>query len=939
MLADLFADSERKILKALDRGLEDFVAGKIQNLGGESSSSSTQRSGRSSAASSPSSTQSFQEGQEAILEEILQEDSRMEVAKNQPPQNGFVEAHVVQKNGVDLRNSSETANGKKTATEERREAVLKSMNATLLSTTTKAEESVTGTGLEFAVQAAKQAHAKRQRQKEQGIHDFAVQAAKTATSRRLSNTKAPSNPPAPLQVEPESDATVVDPASIDLSKIRPPVLDPSVSGVRRAFMTSISTPTDYAKKQGARDRKGRPSKAQKDDVPTEKRGRKGMSSSAPKEKFEPAVTKTDSPRTKKKLNLSVQENAKEPTVGLTAERSDSQTNEIVKAAQDALSEIAEQGKEMSPEELLASVMQFGDEQERAEAVGNGFVSGAFDKAKDILREQKEKRDDRVASPKSLNELGPNSLDPQREDVGELTPEEELRRMFEAGERIADGRITRVQSPLKDQETSIAADSGTSEKDVELLIDQEKTVSRHARILDDELAELEVRINKSPGEDLDGPAKNPMFDIFSGPEYNPNVNPETSVNWPGAQRGSKQIRLPKELDEAVKQAKFATEVLLGMKKVETSDGSTKFTIGDRELSGSQIAKFRAVVEEAVEIGLIEDPLEIKAEASRLQMLLDELWNQPEERNREIASNYKDLLLSDSFPQLVKQRMNQMADRDLDALRRDDDSLESAHARERELLAQLVAYAQLLLKETRALGAELESQQLEVIRSICKVAMDPSHQTEEETSMALTDAVRDMRPLFDDCFVAYLKYAVAEEEGRLARAGVLDDPEHNQWLFVLKIVQQGVYTEIARGINRYIEHIWYIIRMETPKERRMLLEKLVDVMPTLDVRPFVQVVQNIVGSLGQGVSGDFDGITPLGEMTNKLLQLHRDVKDVLPPERIAEMSRDADEWAAKQRERLLEQRNLTKQRLKASQATEQFDNEIESFGQRGEVERFS
>ena len=36
------------------------------------------------------------------------------------------------------------------------------------------------------------------------------------------------------------------------------------------------------------------------------------------------------------------------------------------------------------------------------------------------------------------------------------------------------------------------------------------------------------------------------------------------------------------------------------------------------------------------------------------------------------------------------------------------------------------------------------------------MDPSHQTEEESAMALTDAVRDMRPLLDDAFVAYFKY---------------------------------------------------------------------------------------------------------------------------------------------------------------------------------------
>ena len=82
---------------------------------------------------------------------------------------------------------------------------------------------------------------------------------------------------------------------------------------------------------------------------------------------------------------------------------------------------------------------------------------------------------------------------------------------------------------------------------------------------------------------------------------------------------------------------------------------------------------------------------------------------------------------------------MAERDLEALRRDDSSLEEAHSLERELLSELVLYAQLLLKEARALGAELESQQLEVIRSVCKVAMDPSHRTEEETALALSDAV--------------------------------------------------------------------------------------------------------------------------------------------------------------------------------------------------------
>lgn len=109
-----------------------------------------------------------------------------------------------------------------------------------------------------------------------------------------------------------------------------------------------------------------------------------------------------------------------------------------------------------------------------------------------------------------------------------------------------------------------------------------------------------------------------------------------------------------------------------------------------------------------------------------------------------------------------------------------------------------------------------------------------------------------------------------------------------------------------------------------------------MPTLDVRPFVQVVDNIASSLGDAVKGESDA-TVLGEMTNSLLQLHRDVHDLLPPDRINEMAKDADEWAAKQRNRLLEQRNLTKKRLRQSQEAEPIAEAILKRAS-GEIERF-
>ena len=48
--------------------------------------------------------------------------------------------------------------------------------------------------------------------------------------------------------------------------------------------------------------------------------------------------------------------------------------------------------------------------------------------------------------------------------------------------------------------------------------------------------------------------------MSGPEvYNPNVEMDT-VNYPGALPGTKEVRLPKKLDEAKNQAQFAASVL-------------------------------------------------------------------------------------------------------------------------------------------------------------------------------------------------------------------------------------------------------------------------------------------------------------------------------------------------------------------------------------------
>lgn len=887
MMENLFKDSEKKIIKSLDRGLEDFIAGKIR----------FQDEGKQERK-----PQNVKNAQEAIDAEIVD-------AIPTPKASKVAAEDIV----FETIATSDDDNAQKAAAAAVAAAAMDTMKVKATPVKKSKDDSSKPKGQDFAVEAAKKMVTQKKSKATKGEtskgEDFAVAAARKAAAKLKTNKKAKNGKRKPTKVKVVQQET--KPLTPEQSfKV------PDYMGEARSFRTTISRPKDRVKRKQSKAHDTKKTKAPK-----------GSTKAKPAPSLETTKAET---KPKSKVPTPSREQIE---------------RDIMKAAEQVMDEITEDSEDMTAEQLLQEVLKFDEKETKENAPGSGFVSGAFEKAKELMQERYQQRQDRLGysykETETLTGIRPDIVDPNEfpvEESKELSAEEELKKMFEAGERIADGRIT------KSTKESVAMDfaEGTTEADVDSLIAKEKSISSYAKVLDDELVELELSINKSPDEEFDGPRKNPIFDIMSGPEvYNPNVELNT-VNYPGALPGTKEVRLPKDLKEAIKQAEFAASVLSKMETVETKDVSGETTkvqyfTGKREMTKEQVNNLQSVVKEASDIGIIRDPLTIMAERSRLQMIVDELWNQPNERFQDIASSYKDLILSDNFVMLVKERMTSMADRDLDALRREDESLKEPHEREREILGQLVAYAQLLLKEARALGAELEAQQLEVVRSICKVAMDPSHTTEEETAMALTDAVRDMRPLLDDVFVAYLKYAVAEEEARLARAGLLDDPEHNQWLFVLQIVQQGVYAEIAKGINRYIDHIGYVLRMETPRQRRMLLKQLIDVMPTMDVRPFVQVVDNIVGSLGDGSQGDFDGVDTLGGMTNQLLQLRRDVQDFLPPEQIALKSKDADEWAAKQRKRLMESRKITKQRLQAAKDTAHLDDEIEALGRRGEIER--
>ena len=193
----------------------------------------------------------------------------------------------------------------------------------------------------------------------------------------------------------------------------------------------------------------------------------------------------------------------------------------------------------------------------------------MDKAKDLLKSEKNDNNQR--------ELGYKEMD-RDEELKRKLEEDELKRIFAAGKSTAQDKLS--NPTLNPSEMTKAP---MTEEEIDALIAADETVPLNARKLDEEFAEFEVRVAKSLGEENDGPPRNKMFDVMSGPEvYNPNVDPATAVNWPGAKEGTRtDVQLAKELEEALKQARFAAAVLLNMRE-EESDSDVRYFVGEKEI---------------------------------------------------------------------------------------------------------------------------------------------------------------------------------------------------------------------------------------------------------------------------------------------------------------------------------------------------------------------
>ncbi len=276
---------------------------------------------------------------------------------------------------------------------------------------------------------------------------------------------------------------------------------------------------------------------------------------------------------------------------------------------------------------------------------------------------------------------------------------------------------------------------------------------------------------------------------------------------------------------------------------------------------------------------------------LSVLVDELTHSPKEMWFAILREYNSVLLHEYFVLGMRTR--------LPSLR---------NVFELEVLQAIQSRATVLVQELALVKQQDEMAQLEKMRDICVAALDDMS--------SLSSKVHGMKPLLDNSFVAYLVYTINRERS------MLKDPVNSPslWLQILQVIQRGTIAELSRDIRNEVDDISYVLRMNEPEERRDLLKMLIDTMPTLDVRKFREVGRNIVAgikSAPQALSTDEgkakkatafnsgDGLSHslvfseamIPNLRERIVEFGTMLEEYLTDERVAKLSKEADEWAAR------------------------------------------
>ncbi|EUT86580.1 Fe-S protein assembly co-chaperone HscB, variant 2 [Plasmodium falciparum Santa Lucia] len=260
--------------------------------------------------------------------------------------------------------------------------------------------------------------------------------------------------------------------------------------------------------------------------------------------------------------------------------------------------------------------------------------------------------------------------------------------------------------------------------------------------------------------------------------------------------------------------------------------------------------------------------------RLNTLIDELKYLDDNIIPTVCNNYRDVLLSDEYPCLMKIRLYEKPPQNQE---------------EKKILQIVNSFVMSLYDDIKILMEHEEKEHLKKIQLICeKVIQDEK---------GLNEFIESMKPLLDYSFLGYIKHAIQMEKKNI-QAQKKDFRQHpSDWLIILMIIQKGIYTILEKDIWQDVINISAIICHDNPAVRKTILTTMIASMAKADWIFFKDIIKTLYKSVEEKklTANHFPDFPHIPEA---IFQLNYDIEQILPDWFIKEMLDEYDKSIVEQ-----------------------------------------
>jgi hypothetical protein len=301
-----------------------------------------------------------------------------------------------------------------------------------------------------------------------------------------------------------------------------------------------------------------------------------------------------------------------------------------------------------------------------------------------------------------------------------------------------------------------------------------------------------------------------------------------------------------------------------KGIDIFEGPPMEIIGKAPLSSIE-----GQVTSIVEALLPPDTKVYVTDLNRMQLLLNELRNNPEERHSTIIDSFKELLLCDNFLFIMKE---------LNATQTDSNV--------RSLCAKVVDAAKVITAELGALAKTESIRHLETIYDVCEISA--KYQQDELKFLEQLDRVK---PRFDTAFFSYLRFAIEEERKLILIKGSDPDRLPSVWLQVLTVIYRGVQAEFEMRFDRVLEPLLLTVRFEQPEFRSELFQRFINITQPLELYYMRELAMNMANTILSQNEADMLDSTLHTKMTQLLYDIDTYLSDEIIEDKIQVFAEEA------------------------------------------------